>query len=178
MGVLENKENIWKSTSLWKIVPKGKGDLVRIEKISEEKPNFDSSTEIAYTESYSDNPNDQEGGKFKKFVNKVISEGKPEPVSSPESYTDNPNEGGKFIEIVYKVIKFLKNPFGGGDKVLEEDFEENAENDSWKKGQTNDDGYFTLEDPKSSKVLTAVSKDGLEIKGNFCCNNKHLTEPR
>ena len=118
VGVLENKENIWKSTHLWKIVPKGEGDLVRIEKIgSIEKPNFASSYEIAYNES-------DKGGKFKKFVNKVISEGKPDFDSS----TDNPNdqEGGKFIAIVYKVIKYLTNPSGGGYKVLEEDFEEDC----------------------------------------------------
>ena len=138
MGILENKGNIWKSFHLWKFVPTGEGDLVRIEKIetiekiSVEQPDYNSSTE-----SYSDNPNDQ--------------------------------EGGKFIEIVYKVIKFLKNPFGDGDQVQEEDFEEDVEDDShfWKKGETNADGYFTLETPKGAKVLTADSKGGLEIKGNF-----------
>ena len=140
MGVLENKENIWKSSHLWKIVPKGEGNLVRIEKIekiSEEKPDFYSSTESYTTESYTDNPNDQ--------------------------------EGGKFIEIVYKVIKFLKNPFGDGDQVQEEDYEEDVEDDShfWKKGEANADGYFTLETPKGAKVLTADSKGGLEIKGNL-----------
>ena len=128
VGVLENKENNWHSTDLWKIVSKG-GDLVRIEKVSEEKPDFDSSTE-----SYTNNPNDQ--------------------------------EGGKFIEIVYKVIGFLKNPFGGGDKVYEEKDGE-KEGLLWKKGQLNTDEYFTLETPKGAKVLTANSKGGLEIKGNF-----------
>ena len=44
IGVLENKENIWSSSQLWKFVPKGE-DLVRIEEISEEKPDFDNSTE-------------------------------------------------------------------------------------------------------------------------------------
>ena len=125
MGVLENKENIWNSSHLWKIVPKG--NLVRIEKIYfyEEKPD-DSSY-------WSENSNDEEGsGNVEK-------------------------------------ITFLRNPISYGSVVFETDFEEDVEYayDGWKKGQTNEDGYFTLEDPKSSKVLTAISKDGLEIKGNI-----------
>ena len=39
MGFLKNKENIWKSTNLWKIVPKKWNgmDLVRIEKIEKDE---------------------------------------------------------------------------------------------------------------------------------------------
>jgi hypothetical protein len=42
MGVLENKENIWNS-SLVQIVPKGE-DMVRIDVISEEKPDNEINT--------------------------------------------------------------------------------------------------------------------------------------
>ena len=47
IGILENKENIWNSSHLWKFVHKGE-DLVRIEEISEEKPDFDNSTESEF----------------------------------------------------------------------------------------------------------------------------------
>ena len=63
---MENKENIWKSNNSWKIVhQKGKG--VRIEQISEEK-----------TESDSNNPSKQEGGKLKmitKFLKNPYGDG-------------------------------------------------------------------------------------------------------
>ena len=127
MGFLENKENVWNSSHLWKIVPKG--NLVRIEKKYEEKPDDSSSWP------WSDNSNDEEGSDD---VEKRI----------------------------YKT-KYLKNPMGFGSKVYEKVFEEGVEDDGWKKGQLNEDKFFTLEDPKSYKVLTAVSKDVLEIKGNF-----------
>ena len=35
----------------------------------------------------------------------------------------------------------------------------------WKKGETNDEGYFTLINPRSKKVLTALSAQSLGIGG-------------
>ena len=148
---MENKENIWISRDVWKIVPEG-GGKVRIEQMSEEKSE--------------------------------ISEEKSDNVSSTESYNDKPNDkkGGTFKEIVYKAIAFLLNPYGcgsrvkiqnsdGGKKVIGKVCKEDVKNDRqlWKKGQPTEDGYFTLEveTPKGPKFLTADSKDGLQIKGNF-----------
>jgi hypothetical protein len=120
--------------------------------------------------------------KIEKIEKKIIE--KPDNDSSTESYTDNPNNqrDGKLIEIVNTVIKpiikFLKNPFGGGNNVREGVFEEDVEDEShlWKKGQLIEDGYFTLEveTPKGPMVLTANSEGGLEIEGNFSCNGKHF----
>ena len=76
-------------------------------------------------------------------------------------------------EIVYKVIKFLKNPLGRGNKVIGEVFEGDVDVEDdrqlWKKGQPIEDGYFTLEVETTNgpKFMTADSKGGLEIKGNF-----------
>ena len=76
-------------------------------------------------------------------------------------------------EIVYKVIAFLKNPFGGGNTVIEEVFEGDVDvkddRQLWKKGQPIENEYFTLEvkSHKGPKFLTANSKGGLEIRGNF-----------
>lgn len=37
----------------------------------------------------------------------------------------------------------------------------------WKKGEPNIEGYFTLEDAKSQKVMTAVSEEKIEMKGKL-----------
>ena len=41
----------------------------------------------------------------------------------------------------------------------------------WEKGESNNDGYFTLTNPSSQKALTATSAHCLEIKGK---NDSHL----
>ena len=57
-------------------------------------------------------------------------------------------------------------------KVVEEDFVEGKPGQLWRKGEPNDDGYFTLKtsESKSKKVLTAVSASELEIKGDLVGN--------
>ena len=39
-------------------------------------------------------------------------------------------------------------------------------NRTWTKGVPNQEGYFTLTDPETKKVLTAINSTSLEIKGN------------
>ena len=51
------------------------------------------------------------------------------------------------------------------NKVILENFEEGKDGQLWKKGEPNADGYFTLENSKVQKVITANSSGGLEIKG-------------
>ena len=52
------------------------------------------------------------------------------------------------------------------NQVILEDFEENKAEQLWKKGVPNDEGYFTLENSKVPKVMTAISQTSLELKGN------------
>ena len=55
--------------------------------------------------------------------------------------------------------------------VEEKKFVEGKDGQLWKKGEPNDEGYFTLEGSKSRKVMTAVSEDKIKIKGklvNYC----------
>ena len=52
-------------------------------------------------------------------------------------------------------------------KVILEDVEENKAEQLWKKGEPNSEGYFTLENSKVPKVLTAISSSSLEIKGIY-----------
>ena len=52
-------------------------------------------------------------------------------------------------------------------KVILENFEEDKDEQLWKKGEPNAEGYFTLENSKVPKIMTAVSPDSLEIKGNI-----------
>ena len=42
---------------------------------------------------------------------------------------------------------------------------ENDATQMWEKGEANDEGYFTLINSHSKKVLTAISEHRLEIKG-------------
>ena len=50
-------------------------------------------------------------------------------------------------------------------KVILEDVEEGKPEQLWKKGSTQPDGHFTLENSKVPKVMTAISANSLEIKG-------------
>ena len=52
-------------------------------------------------------------------------------------------------------------------QVILEDLEEGKAEQLWKKGNLDHEGYFTLENSKVSKVITAISESGLEIKGNI-----------
>ena len=51
-------------------------------------------------------------------------------------------------------------------KVVLENFEEDKDEQLWKKGEPNNEGYFTLENYKVSKIVTAASSTILELKGN------------
>ena len=51
-------------------------------------------------------------------------------------------------------------------KVILENFEEEKGEQLWKKGEPNAEGYFTLENYKVSKFITASSSTSLELKGN------------
>ena len=43
----------------------------------------------------------------------------------------------------------------------------------WKKGEPNCQGYFTLENSQVSKVMTAISSNSLEMKGNINFHQMH-----
>jgi hypothetical protein len=51
-------------------------------------------------------------------------------------------------------------------KVILENFEEDKDEQLWKKGEPNAEGYFTLENYKVSKFITASPSTSLELKGN------------
>ena len=51
--------------------------------------------------------------------------------------------------------------------VFFENFEENKTEQLWKKGKPNAEGYFTLQNAKDQKVMTAISSSGLKIKGDI-----------
>ena len=52
-------------------------------------------------------------------------------------------------------------------KVILKNFEENKPEQLWKKGEPIAEGYFTLENLKVSKFMTATSSTSLELKGNM-----------
>ena len=55
----------------------------------------------------------------------------------------------------------------GDGKVILQDLEEDKAHQLWKKGELDADGFFTLENFKVSKILTATSSKSLELKGNI-----------
>ena len=52
-------------------------------------------------------------------------------------------------------------------KVILVDFQENKAEQLWKKGEPSGKGYFTLENSKVPKIMTAVSSSILQIQGNI-----------
>ena len=60
--------------------------------------------------------------------------------------------------------KVLETTIDG--KVILEDAQEDKPEQLWKKGSTQPDGHFTLENSKVSKVMSAISANSIEIKGN------------
>ena len=52
-------------------------------------------------------------------------------------------------------------------KVILEDVEEDKDEQLWKKGVPDAEGYFALENSNMLKFMTAISESGLEIKGNL-----------
>ena len=52
-------------------------------------------------------------------------------------------------------------------KVILEDLKEDRPAQLWKKGERNADGYFTLENHKVPKIMTAISSSILRIIGNI-----------
>ena len=52
------------------------------------------------------------------------------------------------------------------NNVILEDFEEDNAKQLWKKGESDAEGYFTLENSEVTKLFTAISSSHLKIKGN------------
>ena len=52
-------------------------------------------------------------------------------------------------------------------KVIQEVFVDGKAGQLWKKGKPDAEGYFTLENSGVPKVITAITENGLEIKGNI-----------
>jgi len=73
-----------------------------------------------------------------------------------ESITDN------------QVLEFRKFD----NKVVLEEFEEDKAEQLWKKGEPDDEGYFTLENSKVPKIMTAFSATILKVKDDFSMAEK------
>ena len=53
------------------------------------------------------------------------------------------------------------------DTVIAEDFDQYKFGESWIKGEPDNDGFFTLTNMKSRKLLTAISAQILKVMGKF-----------
>ena len=52
-------------------------------------------------------------------------------------------------------------------KVIKEAFKKDRAEQVWKKGKDDKDGYFTLQNSKVPKIMTAISPNSSEIKGKI-----------
>ena len=52
-------------------------------------------------------------------------------------------------------------------EVKEETFVKDKPGQTWKRGESNNEGYFTLKHSESPKVMTAVSENKIVLKGKF-----------
>jgi hypothetical protein len=52
-------------------------------------------------------------------------------------------------------------------KVILETLEEDRTDQLWKKGEPDNEGYFSLENSQVPKLMTAISSRSLEIQGNI-----------
>ena len=52
-------------------------------------------------------------------------------------------------------------------KVILGALEEDRADQLWKKGEPDNEGYFSLENSQVPKVMTAISSQSLEIQGNI-----------
>ena len=57
-------------------------------------------------------------------------------------------------------------------EVKEENFVQDKPGQSWKRGDSNNEGYFTLKHSESPKVMTAVSENKIKLKGKFVAVEK------
>ena len=84
---------------------------------------------------------------------------------SSDEYNIKPSKS-KLVYIENNSTGKVMGVFHDG-KVIEEDFVEGKPRQLWRKGEPDDNGYFTLKTPGSKKVLTAVSASELHIKGDL-----------
>ena len=71
--------------------------------------------------------------------------------------------------LIYIENILTKKVFGtkSDGKVIWENYEEGKAHQLWKKGEPNAEGYFTLENSRVPKFITAISDSSLEIKGKL-----------
>ena len=85
---------------------------------------------------------------------------------SDQDWNFKPGKDGLiYIESITddQVLEFRKLD----NKVVLEEFEEDKAEQLWKKGEPDDEGYFTLENSKVPKIMTAFSATILKVKGNI-----------
>lgn len=74
--------------------------------------------------------------------------------------------------------KYISNPkytyvfqIDHDDTITGGTFVPNDAKQMWEKGNVDDEGYFTITNSYSKKVMTAISEDKLEIKGILLTTN-------
>ena len=84
---------------------------------------------------------------------------------SDDAWNFKPKNDSIYIENISKTKVLAES--SSHDMVLLEDFKENKEEQLWKKGETNDEGYFLLINSRYNNGLTAISSNSLKAKGKI-----------
>ena len=85
---------------------------------------------------------------------------------SVDSWTFKTKDDGDLIYVENtSKTKVLEATSDG--KVIQEFYVDGNTNQLWKKGEPDAEDYFTIENSREPKVLTAISENGLEIKGKI-----------
>ena len=104
------------------------------------------------------------GSQLWKLVDGNLLQNKDKIWVSVEEWVFKPNTNLIYIQnnLTQKVLGTTND-----GQVIHEDYEEGKAQQLWKKGEPNTEGYFTLENVKEPKLMTAISTSDLQIKGNI-----------
>lgn len=141
---MRNKGNIYLSNDKWKL--KSKGTLVYIENSSKNK-----------ILAVGDDDNVNEEVLVRNDTKQLWNKG----VANSEGYFTLTNSHKVLTAVSVNGIKVKDSD----DSVKVKSFVENDATQMWEKGEGDDEGYFTLINSHSKKVLTAISEHRLEMKG-------------
>ena len=157
--MLYNQEGLWKSNELWNFI--FKEDLICIENINItgeflKTNNVKRQQEDANSIFFSDKNKRWKLDDNNMLINK-------EGIwKSNDSWVFKPKDD----DLIYientsktKVLETFVN------EVILADFQEDKAEQLWKKGKPDAEGFFTLENSKMPKFITAISESGLEIQG-------------
>ena len=158
--MLHNQEGLWKSNDEWNFI--FKEDLIYIENINI-TGEFLKTNNVKRQQEYANSFLFSDKNKKWKLDDNNMLKNKEGIWKSNDSWVFKPRDD----DLIYientskmKVLETFVN------EVILADFQEDKAEQLWKKGKSDAEGFFTLENSEMPKFITAISESGLEIQGN------------